>query len=332
MDVKTYPQSVGSHLIKANPGFWEVNRSINWHTVGASSITLVSGSSFIDPKDSYGPMGNPFAVVIGESVEMLTQAERLHIARVTNTPETVFINHCTSIAPGKFKVSLTVYTPSGTEMGACAHGFLGALQTLLQTGVVDKESEIAIETTLNTTARAVVDGAGQIALEFQAEVPVPLRVDTHVLSSIYGVDFQILQNRGVLSVGSPKLTLEISAQLFETLQRQLKHINYEALLAFQQTAGVNGIHLFCRNQNGLPEKCIQNNAFSGKDNLADRATGVSNAAQISTDSRVAEGQQVAITQYSFNGPSAVLIVTKKPAHKVLVGGAATLFNTELASR
>lgn len=277
-------------------------------------------------------MGNPFAVVIGEDVAGLDSAERLKIAKRTNTPETVFVNNYEQVRTDNYAANLTVYTPSGSEMGACAHGFLGAIQTLLQTGKILANSTLSITTTANTSAQAIVDETGKITLEFKVVAPRRLAVDAETLISIYGVSLGDYKNLGVLSVGSPKLTIEVTPETFDNLQSNLKNISYKTLLKFQDDNKVNGIHVFCRNpQTLLPEKCIQNNAYSGPDNLADRATGVSNAAQISNDENIKAGQALKITQYSYAGPSAILALTKLEHGKVMVGGGAALFNVEPAS-
>lgn len=322
------PQSVPGHLAKTNPKLWQAANKINWKELDPN-LTIVAGSSFVDPTDPFGLMGNPFAVAVGTDVVGLDANDRLEIAKRTNTPETVFINSCVHNGTNNYVINLTVYTPSGSEMGACAHGFLGAIQTLLQTEKISANSTLSIVTTLNTSANATIDELGNIALEFQAIAPQSLTVDDETLTNIYGVSLGDYKNRGVLSVGSPKLTIEITPEIFDGLQRNLGRIDYETLLKFQDSNKVNGIHIFCRNpQTMLPEKCIQNNAYSGPDNLADRATGVSNAAQISADENVKVGQSLRITQYSFSGPSAILTLTKLENGKIMVGGAAALFNVE----
>lgn len=320
------PQSVPDHLIKMDPALWQV-RAVDWLKLD-NSQHIVVGSSFVDPKDPNGPLGNPFSVVIGNTVDALEPSERLAIAKQTNTPETVFINSCLQRA-GEYAVNLTVYTPSGAEMGACAHGFLGALQTLIQTGRVAKQTKVAITTTVDTSALALVDAEGGLALEFEAAPSRQLSIDGQQLTNIYGVSFGDFKNRGVLSVGSPKLIVEVTPEVFDSIQRNLRNINYEALLQLQDDQKINGIHLFCRNpQTRFPEKCIQNNAYSGPENLADRATGVSNAAQIIADEHVKQGQSLQVTQFSFDGPSAILALKKLEGGKAMVGGAATLFNVQ----
>lgn len=320
------PQSVPDHLIKSNPQLWRVC-TVNWGNLD-NSQHIVVGSSFVDPINPTGPMGNPFAVVIGENVATLKPSERLAIAKQTNTPETVFVNSCIK-ETDDYTINLTVYTPSGTEMGACAHGFLGALQTLIQIGKVAKASKVTITTTVDTSALAVIDAEGKLALEFQAAPSRELVIDTQKLARIYGVSLGQVKNSGVLSVGSPKLTLEVTPEVFDDVRRNLTKLSYEGLLQLQDDLNINGVHIFCRNlQTQLPEKCIQNNAYSGSDNLADKATGVSNAAQISADEHIAIGQSLQVTQYSFDGPSAVLALTKLEQGKVMVGGAATLFNVQ----
>jgi len=132
----------------------------------------------------------------------------------------------------------------------------------------------------------------------------------------------------VLSVGSPKLVIELQQSVFESLRHNLQKLSYQKLLDFQQQNNINGIHIFYRDLiSNLPTGCIQNNAFSGPDNLADRATGVSNAAQIIADKNVQSGQTLHVTQFSFSGAAAVLNMTKLSDKQALVGGAAVLFNS-----
>lgn len=328
MKTPKLPQSVAKHLIQLNPKLWQISDDLDWTTLG-DALHIVVGSSFVDPANPYGPMGNPFAVVIGKDVAGLDSQQRLKIAQQTNTPETVFINECRQQGAHDYLVSLTVYTPSGSEMGACAHGFFGALKTLLQTDSIIPASTLHIVTTVNTSALAAIDAEGNMSLEFQAEAPRQLSINDGILAEIYGMSLGKLKNHGVLSVGSPKLIIEVTPEIFDSLVKNLSGMSYRSLLEFQDSNNVNGIHVFCRNsQTRLPEKCIQNNAYSGPDNLADRATGVSNAAQISADESVAVGQALQVTQYSYAGPSAILTLTKLDKGRVMVGGMAALFNVD----
>jgi predicted PhzF superfamily epimerase YddE/YHI9 len=313
---------------------WSVpEKAIQWDKLDLSQVTIIACSSFIDPADPFGPMGSPYAIVIGEKVIDLTSEERLAIAKRTNTPETIFINGCQKLNDGSSKthyaLNLTVLTIAGKEMGACAGGFIGAIQTLLEVCQLQSGSEVTIHTTIDTTTHASVSADGSIALEFEAQPAKEIAISSQRLADIYGVPFTGAKNLGVLSVGSPKLTIELPRDAFVNMQKNLDNISYDKLLILQQEVGINGIHLFSRNaQTLLPEKCVQTNAYSGMDNLMDRATGVSNAPQVSADTNVKPGQTVQITQYVASGPSAILNVSKGAARKVTVGGSAVLINYE----
>lgn len=316
--MNNYPKSVSQKIIDLNPTLWQISSNLQ---VDLSKTNIISGSSFVDIDQPAGEMGNPFAVVVGKAVGDLSLEDKTKIAKFTNTPETVFVDEVDDKT-----IHLTVLTPSGAEMGACAHGFLGALQVLMQTNQLSKDAGITIKTTASTSAEVVIKN-GLASLIFTGETAKQLEVGAEQLSKIYGMAIPDFINCGVLSVGSPKLVIEVTPDVFEPMQRNLRNLDYASLLKFQQDNGVNGIHVFCRDQEtGTPKACIQNNAFSGPDNLADRATGVSNAAQIISDTKVQVGQSVLVTQYSFGGPSAMLEITKLQDNKALVGGAATLFN------
>lgn len=320
------PESVSAPIVQANPELWRVGE-VDWQDLAGPGVFAISGSSFIDAHCPYGALGNPFVVVVGDGVEQLSRVQRERIAQDTNTPETVFVNGVQKAALGNTAVNLSVLTPLGAEMGVCAHGFLGALQALIKTGRLALGTEASIVTTVATSAKAIIGRQGEIGLAFRPEPPRDLEVATETLTDIYGVDPGRYINCGVLSVGSPKLTLEVSLEVFNRIQQNLRNLSFDALLKLQTEARINGIHIFCRNPDTrMPEKCIQNNAFSGKDNLADRATGVSNAAQIAADPRVKVGTRLEVTQYSFDGPSARLAITKAAPDEILVGGSAAPFN------
>jgi predicted PhzF superfamily epimerase YddE/YHI9 len=327
------PKSVPSHIAKLNPSLWTLpEKNINWQDLDLQNNYIISGSAFIDLDDSYGAMGNPFAVIIGNKVKDINKDDRSKIVKKTGTPETVFINEYSFVKKnsGKnfYKLNVTVYTPSHKELGACAHGFTGAIQTLLDFGLILPYSEVAIETTLSTSAEVSISADGVIALHFTAEKPQEKEILGDELKSIFGVSlFSSAKKLPVLSVGSPKMIIELPQDVFMNVQKNLGMLDYDALLAFEKKNQINGIHLFCRNsKNNLPEKAIQVNAYLGKENMIDPATGVSAAPQISKDDYVKENQEVKITQYALNGPSAVLMVTKRVGNSVEVGGTAKLFN------
>lgn len=316
------------HLANAEPAFWTPQSSdFNWATIDMALTYAISGSAFIDLSDPYGPMGNPFAVIIGDKVAGFTSKQAEAIAQATGTPETVFIRHCHSAAVNEYDLLLTVLTPTGKELGACAHGFTGAIQTLLNSGKILAGSRIKIATTLETTANAFVSSSGVITLEFAVQERRSLTLPASTINNIFQA--KILSDTSdlpVLSVGSPKMVIEVSPDTFIHIQSKLADLDYDKLLALEDAEHFNGIHLFCRNPaTQLPEKAIQVNAYLGKENVVDPATGVSAAAQISADMHVPEGAEVTITQYTAKGPSAILKVTKG-ADTVNVGGVAVLFN------
>lgn len=320
------PQSVPHHLASADPAFWMPKAGgFSWKSLDMASDYAISGSAFIDLADPYGPMGNPFAVIIGDKVESFDSKQAEAIAQTTGTPETVFIRHCRSVAAHGHDVLLTVLTPTGKELGACAHGFTGAIQTLLNCGKIVPGSKIKVTTTLGTTANVFVSPEGVIVLDFTVQEGRSLTLPSQTLSDIFHVELPHAKSLPVLSVGSPKLVVELSPEIFMAAQGKLASLDYNKLLALEDKEHINGIHLFCRNPgSGLPEKAIQVNAYLGKENVVDSATGVSAAAQISADTHVPEGTEVTITQYTAKGPSAILKVTKG-ADTVNVGGTAILF-------
>ena len=324
MNMPHLPKSVSDHIVKANPELWGLRKPpIQWHELGTKQNYLIAGSSFIDPDDPAGSLGNPFVVVVGPSTGEL--ADRKQVAQQTNTPETVFINSCQAVNEGS-ELSLTVLTPSGQEMGACAHGFIGAVQTLISLGQLPLGRNFTIHTTIATTAQGSVSPDGQITLSFTPQPPRSTDVPLSRLVGIYGSKLGEARILGILSVGSPKLTIELTPAAFSAVQQNLNRLNFQELLALQAEFDINGIHLFCRDPHThFPARCIQNNAYSGPDNFADRATGVSNAAQIAADSQVPLGQTLSVTQYVATGPSAILNLTKAATDRIDVGGAAALF-------
>jgi predicted PhzF superfamily epimerase YddE/YHI9 len=88
-----------------------------------------SGNSFIDPNGPGGQLGNPFTVVLGREVGGWGTARLQAVARHAGTPETVFVNAIRRTPAGGAtagcEVLVTVLTPTGRELGACAHGFIG---------------------------------------------------------------------------------------------------------------------------------------------------------------------------------------------------------------
>ncbi|MFI0454245.1 hypothetical protein [Actinomadura sp. 6N118] len=93
-----------------------MNRPDVWPLPRQASV--VFGSAFVDPRDPHSGLGNPFAVVMGADA-----GQRQVLARRTGTPETVFID---ALRDG-YKLDVTVLTPTGKALGACAHGFIGAV-------------------------------------------------------------------------------------------------------------------------------------------------------------------------------------------------------------
>jgi len=322
------PQSVPAHLSKANPLFWTpVADNFDWANLDLSKSYAISGTAFIDLANPYGPMGNPFAVVIGAGTKDMTKKQCVRIAQFTRTPETVFIRAWHATSQGRYEMALTVLTPTGKELGACAHGFTGAVQTLLKRGQLTLGAQIAVRTTLSTSARVLVSTKGVISLEFEPQEPRSLYVESKTLKNIFTVAVVAESAElPVRSVGSPKLIIELSPEQFEIVRQSLNRLDYDKLLAFEDQEHINGIHLFCRDQRSkLPSKAMQVNAFLGRDFVVDLATGISAAAQLSSDENVATGTQVNITQYTGKGPTAILQLTKQ-AQTVRVGGSAVLFN------
>ena len=322
------PQSVPTHLANADPSFWMPKaKDFEWRSLDVASTYAISGSAFVDLDDPYGILGNPFAVVIGDKVNDLDSNQSKAIAQKTGTPETVFIRRCRSKVANEYELLLTVLTPTGKELGACAHGFTGAIQTLLNCGKILADSRVEITTTLDTTANASVSTTGIISLEFAVQEQRRLTLPAQTINDIFQAEVLLDTTKlSVLSVGSPKLIIEVSPEVFMNVQSKLTDLDYDKLLALEDKEHFNGIHLFCRNlASQLPEKAIQVNAYLGKVNVVDPATGVSAAAQISADTNVSEGTEVTIAQYTAKGPSAILKVTKG-VNTVNVGGTAVLFN------
>jgi PhzF family phenazine biosynthesis protein len=327
------PQSIPNHLLERNKSLWSVSEKIEWDTLDKETDYIISGSAFIDVDDVYGRKGNPFTVVIGPRIANFTDQEMTVIARIAGTPETIFIHRCEPQDNSEtltYNVELTVKTPTGKGLGACAHGFTGAIQTLLETDMISIPSTLLITTTLQKSARAFISEERIISLEFKLSESQQILIDGGKINEIFGIELVTGHvEQPVLSVGSPKLTIEITEAQFDHVQQNLGSLNYEALLLLQNDLKINGIHLFCRNsETGLPAKVIQANAYLGRENVVDPATGVSCAAQIGSDEKVNEGETVKLTQYTANGPSADLHVTKKADGLVDVGGTAVLFNFE----
>lgn len=322
------PQSVPAHLSSADASFWSpLPSDFNWITLSQDIAHAISGSAFIDLSDPYGPMGNPFAVVLGAPVAAFDAKRCKQITQLTQTPETIFIRHCRITGNKTYELLLTVLTPTGKELGACAHGFTGAIQTMLNCDQITQGSEVMITTTLDTTAKVFVSKSGVIAIEFIPQDQRMLTVSAMAINTIFGAEvLSETTELPILSVGSPKLTIEVSPRKFAAIQSKLDNLDYDKLLAFEDIERINGVHIFCRDTvSHLPEKTIQVNAYLGKVNVIDPATGVSAAAQLSADNAVANGVEVTLTRYTAKGPSAILSVTKQ-AKTVRVGGTAVLFN------
>src|SRR5205814_1246834 len=146
-------------------------------------------------------------------------------------------------------------------------------------------SEVVIRTTLNTTAKAFLSAASAIALEFESQEPRSLTVSSETINIIFNSNILTrIEDLPVLSVGSPKLTIEVTPEVFQAVQSNVSRLEYDRLLTFQDDNEINGIHLFCRNlESHLPEKAIHVNAYLGPGNVVDPATGVSSAGQLGTD-------------------------------------------------
>lgn len=321
--------SIPAHILKSNEHLWTVPvQEVDWAQLNSAECVIISGSAFVDASDPYGKKGNPFSVITGDRVASLGEAEKVAIAAKTGTPETIFINAVEEKPEKQYGVMLTVLTPTGKELGACAHGFTGAIQSGIKLGLIAAGSSIDISTTLNTSAKVFISEVGVIALEFNAEPEKQLVLEDNELSGLFGVELSVETSQPIYSVGSPKLTVEVTPAEFEEIRPGLKGLNYNDLMQFQQKYEINGIHIFARGEDSLPVKSMQINAYLGEGNFIDPATGVSNAAQVYNDNHIAAGQTVKITQYLPEGPSAELVVTKLTDGKVRVGGTAVLINYE----
>ncbi|GAA2778412.1 PhzF family phenazine biosynthesis protein [Nonomuraea dietziae] len=282
---------------------------------------LVTGSAFVDVDDPGSGLGNPFAVVLGDDVPAWDLERRRTVARRSGAPETVFVN-----ALRGSQLEITVLTPTGQELGACAHGFIGAVHTLAATGALASGDEVEIRTSATAAAVASVRPGDVVMLRFVSRPPRPADDLDPALTGIFPLPVRRPGSTlEILSVGSPKLTVEVTPETFALLRTQLHLLDFDNLLHLQRTAEINGVHLFCRDpQTLLPAQSIQVNAYLGEDLMIDRATGVSNAAQVSADPYVRPGQQVQIAQYSRQGRTAILSIIKGHHGEVQVGGAATL--------
>ncbi len=321
------PQSVPSHIANLDPTLWSpVADTFDWKNLDLGNVHIVSGSAFINVNDPFGLMGNPFSVVLGDKVANLDEQQCEQIVQMTGTPETVFVRECQETGKDTYQILLTVLTPTGKELGACAHGFTGAVQALLQCGRLKSNAEVVVRTTINTEAKVYI-ASDTISLEFVIDGARTLLVNGHVLEAIFRAEiYPGAKDISVLSVGSPKLIVETTPQVFDAIQAKLAELDYDKLLEFEEKEHINGIHIFCRSPDTqLPQKTIQVNAYLGRHNVVDPATGVSAAAQLSGDMHVDEGVEVTVTQYTAKGPSAILKV-KKGKTTMLVGGTAVLFN------
>lgn len=319
--------SVPEHISRKDKSLWSIpSNNIEWKKLSLNnSLYVVSGSAFIDISDPLGEKGNSFSVIIGYKVVDLSNDEKKKIANDTGTPETIFINNVGKNGE-EYLAQLTVLTPTGKELGACAHGFIGAIQTTIMFGLVPLNSMIRIQTTLDTSARVYISMEGVISLEFKAESKKVLKTNDDEIKNILGVSFLINSKQPVYSVGSPKLMIEVDGEQFESIRSVLRLLEYSKLLEFQKKYEINGIHIYSRNTQGLPIKSMQINAYLGENNLIDPATGVSNAAQILFDESIRENMPLKVTQYIPEKPSAILVITKLKNGKVLVGGSAILIN------
>ncbi len=292
--------------------------------------SVVFGSAFVDIRDPHSGLGNPFAVVMGADVGTWDVGQRQALARRTGTPETVFIDAVREPrapdGPYGYELHLTVLTPTGRALGACAHGFIGAAHTLAETGLTKPGHDLLITTSTGGSARASLPRARKVMLHFVSQEPRIAHGHEQALEKIFHLPLPSLADGlPILSVGSPKLTIEVTPATFARLRGKLNSVNYDRLMALQRELDINGIHLFCRNSTtSLPEHVIQVNAYLGRNLVVDRATGVSSAAQVSADPHVSDGQELQIAQYTRAGRSAVLTLTKGKSRNVCVGGAAFL--------
>lgn len=333
------PKSVPCHIFMANPGLWQTEYPYHLpHPEPLPSThdnLVVSGSSFVDASDPYGKLGNPFAVVIGHTVKQMALSQRHRIANLLNTPETIFVNRCiVHSAPIRTRctVDISIYTPNGEELGGCAHGTMGAIQALLQNGCVTPDADFDISTTAGSRLQGYVSWDQRIELRYPAEPHRKLDISAEHLSGIFGPDMASARIIGVLSVGSPKLTIELPNDSFAGMWPRLyERVDFDALLAFQKRCQIAGVHIFCRNlRTSTPQKCVQLNAFLGPDNWIDRATGVSNAGQVAADDCVPVGASVQITQYTPAGPAALLSIRKYSDAHVGVAGTSVIFSRKTA--
>lgn len=82
---------------------------------------IYRGNAFIDRDNPRGPFGNPFTVVDEAGATQWSTERQRELASKTGTPETVFINRIDTIRSAGQQVrslSVTVMTPTGTELGA----------------------------------------------------------------------------------------------------------------------------------------------------------------------------------------------------------------------
>jgi predicted PhzF superfamily epimerase YddE/YHI9 len=294
------------------------------------TAVLLAGSAFVDAGDPTGELGNPFAVVLGGDVAGWDTARRSALAGRTGTPETVFID-AVNPAPGddgwsSIEVAVTVLTPTGERLGACAHGIMGAVRAMAETvssGGGPHRFEITTSTGVRTRALLHPDGA--VDLGFQSLEARYVAGCGPAVDEVFGVAGLATGSLPILSVGSPKLTVEVPGATFDMLRARLDRLDYDRLMSLQRDVGVNGIHVYNRDPaTGLPARAIQVNAYLGRALVVDRATGVSHAAQVGGDSAVEPGQRLRIAQYTQAGCSAVIAVTKGRRGQVTVGGATIL--------
>jgi hypothetical protein len=103
-----------------SPAAWPADRPVPL----PRQASVVFGSAFFDPRDPHSGLGNPFAVVLGADVGTWNTDQRQVLARRTGTPEAVYIDavHDSHGPDGacEYKLDLTVLTPTGKALGACA--------------------------------------------------------------------------------------------------------------------------------------------------------------------------------------------------------------------
>ncbi|MGP3974356.1 hypothetical protein ACTWQF_10110 [Streptomyces sp. 8N114] len=166
---------------------------------------------------------------------------------------------CEPHGPSEYELDLIVLTPTGKTLGACAHGFIGAVHALAETGLITAGLDLVISTPSGGSACASLSGDCTVMLHFVSSKPLIAYGREQALEEIFHVPLPSLAGGlPVLSVGSPKLTVEVTPAAFTRLRRELDGLDYDRLMALQRELDVNGIHLFCRSgTTGMPERATR---------------------------------------------------------------------------